>query len=740
MDKTEEIIKKRIKNDDERLENAYAALNDLADNKHDRTYLKSNDESLDKPVALKCICDWLEIEAPDFDMYSPGSEGYITDILRKNGVMSRPCKLSEDWYKYAVGAYLCEFDNGRIAAILPDQTGTYYYNDLETGRKVKVNRSNAGRISKDAFIYYRPLPQRSLSGMDLFGFMMKTVRMGDIRRAVIAAFVIAVIGMILPMSNSLMLRYIIPSRNSKMIMSLAVFLISAVFARYLVSILQSLTLSRITQRMTVMLQSSLFARVLDLPTSFFRKYNTGDIYGSLTFVESLCTVWSNIWFSSGVTVIFSLIYLIQIRSFLPQMLLPAAGVLAVELVIQILGILGLRRNVSDRINSQVVANSRALDTLAGIEQVKVFGAQKRALSRYAEIYKQQSDAEYKPPFFVKLQNALLPAVNIFGIGVLFLFADQARLSNDEFIFFYSAFGLANSAVAGLTGLGSQIASITPIVKLLKPIIETEPEITAGGRNPGRLSGRISLEHVEFRYSNDTPPILNDLNLHIREGEYIAIVGESGSGKTTITRLLLGFEKPQHGAVYYDGENLNNLDLAFVRQQIGVVLQSGKLFTGNIYTNIAISCPGLSEEDAWKAAAMAGIADDIKAMPLGMYTVISEGTGTISGGQKQRLLIARVIAQNPSVLILDEATSSLDNITQKKVTDALATMNCTRIVIAHRLSTIKGCDRIVVLDQGKISEEGSYEELIKKNGRFAELVRFQLMETEQGSISAGGCNE
>ena len=165
----------------------------------------------------------------------------------------------------------------------------------------------------------------------------------------------------------------------------------------------------------------------------------------------------------------------------------------------------------------------------------------------------------------------------------------------------------------------------------------------------------------------------------------------------------------------------------MRQQIGVVLQNGKLFTGNIFTNIAISSPGLTEEEAWEAAEQAGIAEDIRAMPLGMYTIVSDGTGTLSGGQKQRLLIARAIAQKPSLLILDEATSALDNVTQKKVTDALAALHCTRIVIAHRLSTIRDCDWIVVLEKGTIAEEGSYEELMEKNGRFAQLMRYQLMD-------------
>ena len=237
----------------------------------------------------------------------------------------------------------------------------------------------------------------------------------------------------------------------------------------------------------------------------------------------------------------------------------------------------------------------------------------------------------------------------------------------------------------------------------------------------RLSGSIELSHVTFGYDPDSKPIFEDFNLTIRARQYVAIVGKSGCGKSTLVRLLLGFEKPQRGAIYYDRKDLQRLDMRSVRRQIGTVMQDGKLFSGSIFDNIVISAPTLKLEEAWEAAEIAGIADDIRDMPMGMHTVLQEGGGTISGGQRQRLMIARAIAPKPKILIFDEATSALDNITQKKVSEALDKMKCTRIVIAHRLSTIRHCDRILVIDGGKIAEDGTYEELIAKNGIFAELV-------------------
>ena len=244
----------------------------------------------------------------------------------------------------------------------------------------------------------------------------------------------------------------------------------------------------------------------------------------------------------------------------------------------------------------------------------------------------------------------------------------------------------------------------------------------------RLSGGIELNNVCFRYSENTPYIINKLSLKIRPGEYVAIVGRTGCGKSTLMRLLLGFEKAEKGAVYYDGRNINRLDLSSLRRRIGTVMQNGGLFQGDIYSNIVITAPELTLDDAWDAAEKAGIADDIRAMPMGMHTLISEGQGGISGGQKQRIMIARAIAPKPRILMFDEATSALDNKTQKQVSDALDAMGCTRIVIAHRLSTIRHCDRILVLDQGQIVEDGTYDELIGKGRFFADLVSRQRLDT------------
>ncbi|MBQ5427587.1 MAG: ATP-binding cassette domain-containing protein, partial [Oscillospiraceae bacterium] len=270
--------------------------------------------------------------------------------------------------------------------------------------------------------------------------------------------------------------------------------------------------------------------------------------------------------------------------------------------------------------------------------------------------------------------------------------------------------------------------IKPILEMAEPILKTEPESSENKAMVTSLKGSIELSNVYFRYNENMPYVVDGMSLKIRAGEYIALVGSTGCGKSTLMRLMLGFEMPERGAIYYDGRDMAKLDLRSLRRRIGVVMQDGSLFQGDIYSNIVISAPQLSVEEAWEAAEIAGIADDIRAMPMGMHTILSEGQGGISGGQKQRLMIARAVAPKPRILMFDEATSALDNKTQKQVSEALDRMKCTRIVIAHRLSTIRNCDRILVLDKGHIMEDGTYDELIAKNGFFAELVARQRLDT------------
>ena len=365
--------------------------------------------------------------------------------------------------------------------------------------------------------------------------------------------------------------------------------------------------------------------------------------------------------------------------------------------------------------------------ISGVQKIKLAGAEKRAFAKWARAYADAVEPSYNPPFLIKANTAISSAISLIGTIVLYYLAVQTRVSPSEYIAFNTAFGSVTAAFASLTGVALSVARIKPILEMAEPILKTQPESSENRSMVTRLNGSIELSNVYFRYNDHMPYVVDGMSLKIKAGEYIAIVGATGCGKSTLIRLLLGFETPEKGAIYYDGKDMSKLDLRSLRRRIGTVTQDGSLFQGDVYSNIVISAPQLTLDEAWEAAELAGIADDIRAMPMGMHTVLSEGQGGISGGQRQRLMIARAIAPRPKILMFDEATSALDNKTQKQVSDALDTLRCTRIVIAHRLSTIRNCDRILVLDKGKILEDGTYDELIAKNGYFAELVERQRLD-------------
>lgn len=365
--------------------------------------------------------------------------------------------------------------------------------------------------------------------------------------------------------------------------------------------------------------------------------------------------------------------------------------------------------------------------ITGIQKIKLAGAEKRAFARWGNLYAQSAKMTYDPPMFLKLNSVISLAISLTGTLVMYYMSVRAGLSVADYYAFNTAYGMVSGAFLSLAGIALSAAQIRPILTMVQPFFDAVPEVSDGKQVIERLSGSIELNNVSFRYNENMPLILDDLSLKIRPGQYVAIVGRTGCGKSTLLRLLLGFEKPQKGAIYYDGKDLERIDLRSLRRRIGVVMQNGKLFQGDIYSNIVISAPWLSQQDAWEAAELTGIAEDIRRMPMGMNTVISEGSGGISGGQRQRLMIARAIAPKPKILMFDEATSALDNITQKKVSESLDRLKCTRIVIAHRLSTIRQCDRILVLDHGRIVEDGTYDELIASDGFFAELVARQRLD-------------
>lgn len=426
---------------------------------------------------------------------------------------------------------------------------------------------------------------------------------------------------------------------------------------------------------------------------------------------------------SALTAVLSLIYLFQVSFFAERLLLPSVVIICAQMInIALTGILQIRlREKENKVHTQVTSISFQL--IKGIQKIKTAGAQIPAFGRWAKAWENMPVMGHP---WITISPIIGKVITLVGSIALYCIAWKSEISASNYIAFQTAFSSFVVSVMMLADFGFQFGSLKPAVNMLRPLMEESPELYENREYVEQLNGQIELNQVRFRYIPDMPYVLDGLNLQIKAGEYLGIVGESGCGKSTLMRILLGFETPETGSVYFDGRDLGQLDLPSLRRRIGVVLQDGKLFAGDIFDNIAICAPWLTMEEAWEAAERAGFAEDIRQMPMGMFTMISEEGGGISGGQRQRLLIARALASDPGVLLFDEATSALDNETQSKVVDTLKNMNCTRVVIAHRLSTIRDCDRIIYLEHGRVVEQGDFEGLMEKNGKFAKMAQRQLL--------------
>lgn len=410
---------------------------------------------------------------------------------------------------------------------------------------------------------------------------------------------------------------------------------------------------------------------------------------------------------------------------IPAMSSYAGWVLAAIMLLSVSGTFVSLRVTRKSMNLQAKLTGLMFQLLSGIQKIKLTGSEKRAYAKWANLYADNAQLLYNPPLLIKLNGMLYSGITVAGTILFFSVGARNHISAADYMAFSVAYGLMCSAVLSLGNIISSVARLAPNLEMAKPILETIPENYTNQTELKGSLGSIELSHAGFRYLEDSPLILDDFSLKIQKGEYLAIVGKTGCGKSTLLRLLLGFEKLQKGAIYYNGVNIENLDIQALRRKMGIVMQNSRLFPGSIFSNIAACQPMLTHEEAWEIARTVGLEEDIKKMPMGMHTLINKSGGGLSGGQRQRLMIARAIATRPDVLIFDEATSALDNITQRQISDSLDALKCTRIVIAHRLSTIRNCHRIILIGDGKIVEDGNYQALLEKGGRFAELVKRQM---------------
>lgn len=677
------------------------------------------------------ICEKLRVAVPDRIPECENISEQIDAVLQPSGAMKRKVRLDKSWWKTMDGPLLAWMKaDGMPVALIPEQFGGYSYTDRKSGIKVRISCHNQDLFEEEAYCFYRPLPNTPLSGRDFIRFLLSGLQAADILIALLAALFSSLIGMTVPFATGYAFSSVIPLGDHTLLVSLGTLLFSSAISTWLINAARVSISSRISNRLDVLCENAVFARVLRFPVSFFGDKSTGGLARKVMTLNAVPAILTELLFGTVLTLIVSAVYIVQILTVAKPLAGPVFVIYFTEILLFMITVLQEGKVVQEQFGAEEENSGLVYALLSGIQKIRISGSEQRAFSKWIRTYSQRTRLMNRILFPATFRIPLMTAVHMFGALWIYAVAFRNNLSISQFAAFSGAFGLTMGGVAALAAAGTSFSAITPILKNGEAILRTVPETTEGKRGIKRLTGSIRLQNVSFRYSEDGPMILDHISLQITPEEYIAVVGKSGCGKSTLLKLLLGFEKPQEGSICYDDRNLDTLDMHSLRRNIGTVLQDGKLFAGDIFSNITITAPWMSMDDAWNAAEKAGIADDIRAMPMGMHTLITEGSGGISGGQKQRLLIARAICPRPGILMLDEATSALDNITQKTVTDSMDEMKCTRIVIAHRLSTIRHCDRILVLDHGKIAEDGTYEELLARNGLFSELVSRQMTESER----------
>ena len=650
------------------------------------------------------------------------------ELLAPYGILSRSVLLNDTWWKDGTGAMLGRMrDSGSIVALLPRPCGGYVFRDPSTGRRVRVTKAVAAQIEEQASVFYRPFPMRPMRAGDLFLYLWRDIPTEDVLLYLLFALAVVLAGLVVPRVSKDVIALVVPAGNTTALAAAVVFMIFATVSSLLFALLRTVFYDRIGTRMSLDAEAAGVMRVLSLPVSVFRDYSAGDMAMRISYLKTLVQLVLSIGLSAGITALFSLIYVVQIAYFTPALAPAALVVVALQFAVVVASVLVEIPVSREWMRLEAKESGLAYELITSVRKIRISGAEKRSFSMWGRLFAKKSHFLYDPPVLLKVSNAVVSAISLAGWIAIYHIAIHRNIEVAAFYAFFAAFGMLEASLVAFSNIAGNIGWIRPILEMTKPILSAEPEEMKHSRRVESLQGAIELSHVSFRYRRDTPMVLSDINLKISPGQYVALVGKTGCGKSTLLRLLLGFEVPERGTVSYDNRDIRGVNLRSLRKRIGSVMQDGRLMAGSIFDNIRLNYPQLTMDEAWEAARMAGLAEDIKRMPMKMFTVVGESGRGVSGGQRQRILIARAIAAKPKVLLFDEATSALDNKNQKQVADVLRTIDATKVVIAHRLSTIRHCDRILVLDEGRIAEDGSYEALMEANGLFAQLVRQQQLE-------------
>jgi NHLM bacteriocin system ABC transporter ATP-binding protein len=682
----------------------------------------------------------VRFEAPPREDQALSLKFFVEAVCRASRIRSRVVALRGEWWTADCGPLFAvrQRPEGseeplRPVALLQDAPGRYVVLEPGTGARQPVTPEVAATINPFAWTFYKPFPERPLGFFDVLGFVGAETRRDALMLAGLAGAG-AVLGLIAPWATGKLFDTVIPNAERGNLFTYGAALVAAALSTAVFGLTQGVCMMRVNSKWDGGVQAALWDRLLRLPAPFFRDFTVGDLAARAGAVNAIRRTLGSATLTTVLNSLHGVLNLFLLFHYSSSLALAATGIVAALMVVYaVLLFLALRlRERLAELDGKI--SGLVFQLLGGVSKLRVTASERRGFAVWSRLYAESTHLTFKANSYdnvIAVFNSMIPVLS--SAAVYWLVHGQlhpaggappAAMSVGDFVAFTAAFTLFLSAGMSLSTTAFSVLNVIPTWRRARPILEARPEVESARPSSKPLSGGIQAHHLTFRYKPDGPKILDDVSFTVEPGEFVALVGPSGSGKSTVLRLLLGFETPEIGSIYYDGQDLSKFDAGSIRRQIGVVLQNGRLLAGDIFTNIVGNLP-LTIDDAWAAAEAAGVADDIRAMPMGMFTVISEGASTLSGGQRQRIIIARALVRNPKKIFFDEATSALDNRTQEIVTQSLAKMRVSRVVIAHRLSTVRDADKIIVMAKGRIIQQGTFDQLMKEGGLFRELASRQV---------------
>lgn len=645
-------------------------------------------------------------------------------ILDPLGMMYDEVDIKDPGWKKRTDLMLGFLEDGQVVVLVP---GLFGYTWEQPGEGKRHIVSDNVKLKDKAYAIYRPLPREALNFYHLILYMLYMLSPKDYLMVAAASMAVTLLGLVVPKMNELVLKQIVPYGDSgipKLIQFGILFIIAGVI-RSTISAVKGIFLGRTRERIAGKTQAAVMARLLLLPQTYFTKYTTGALSKQISNARKLCDQIIGFILDSFLTALFSVTYIFQMRGFSKVLVIPALVVLFVRIVLSVIIAFYEARNSRDMLEAETESESFLYTAIKGVQTIKSGGAIRRLYANWAKRYSMVLRYDMDKPALLKLEDVITSAISAFGTVLLISLVTPYRILVSDYMAFVNAYGLVVTACTALTDSFAKIILMRPMADTLADLMKENIECAEGKTYLREVRGNIKIENVSFSYEGSNRVCLQDISLNIKRGEKVAFVGESGCGKSTLLKLILGALKPDSGGIYIDGNELGDINLRSYRKHVGSVFQFSSLMPGTIYSNISFCPVPVSREDAEEAIKKADIEEYINSLPMGQDTEISDsGSRGFSGGQRQRILLARAFASHPSILLLDEATSALDNVTQTKVLESVYKEQCTVVMVAHRLSTVKDCDRIIMIDEGRIKEEGTYDELMEKNGAFANLVRRQ----------------